>query len=35
QVTLETGVTVMTPLFIKEGDTVRVNTETGEYAERV
>lgn len=35
QVTLETGVTVMTPLFIKEGDIIRVNTETGEYAERV
>ena len=35
QVTLETGVTVMTPLFIKENDMVRVNTETGEYTERV
>ncbi|MEK7179916.1 MAG: elongation factor P [Patescibacteria group bacterium] len=35
QVTLETGVTVMTPLFIKENDIIRVNTETGEYAERV
>ena len=32
--TLETGLTVNVPLFIKEGDTVRVNTETGEYVER-
>ncbi len=35
QVTLENGITVNTPLFIKEGDEIRVNTETGEYAERV
>lgn len=35
QIVLETGVTVNAPLFIKEGDIVRVNTETGEYAERV
>lgn len=34
-VTLETGATVSTPLFINEGDIVRVNTETGEYVERV
>lgn len=34
-VTLETGAIVQVPLFIKEGDIVRVNTETGEYAERV
>lgn len=33
--TLETGLTVQVPLFIKEGDTVRVNTESGEYTERV
>lgn len=32
---LETGVTINAPLFIKEGDIVRVNTETGEYVERV
>lgn len=32
--TLETGITVNVPLFINEGDRVRVNTETGEYAER-
>lgn len=35
QVTLETGIKVSTPLFIKEGDMVRINTETGEYVERV
>lgn len=34
-VTIETGVKVAVPLFIKEGDTIRVNTETGEYVERV
>ncbi len=35
QVTLETGIKVNTPLFIKEGDVIRINTETGEYVERV
>lgn len=34
-ITLETGLTVNAPLFINEGDTIRVNTETGEYVERV
>lgn len=34
-VTLETGATVLTPLFINEGDVLRINTETGEYVERV
>ncbi len=33
--TLETGATVQVPLFINEGDVVRVNTENGEYIERV
>ena len=32
---VETGVTVSVPIFVKEGDTIRVNTETGEYCERV
>ena len=32
--TLETGLIVNVPLFIKEGDRVRVNTDTGEYVER-
>lgn len=34
-VKLETGATVNVPMFINEGDIIRVNTETGEYAERV
>ncbi len=35
QITLETGATLFAPLFINEGDVVRINTETGEYVERV
>ena len=35
EVVLETGATLMVPMFIKEGDIVRVNTETEEYADRV
>ena len=34
-VTIETGFSVRVPLFIKEGDKVLINTETGEYVERV
>lgn len=34
-ITLETGATIDAPLFINEGDTVRVNTELGTYVERV
>jgi len=34
-ITLENGATLNAPLFINEGDTIRLNTETGEYAERV
>jgi elongation factor P len=34
QVKLETGATVNVPLFINEGDIVRVNTDTREYVER-
>jgi len=33
--TVETGATVNVPLFINEGDTVRVDTRTGDYLERV
>jgi len=33
-VTVETGAEIKTPLFIKEGDEIMVNTETGEYSER-
>jgi len=32
---LETGVTVQVPLFVNEGDTIKVDTRTGEYIERV
>lgn len=32
---LETGISVNVPLFINEGDTVKVNTETGQYMTRV
>ncbi len=34
-VVLETGATVYVPMFINEGDVIRINTETNEYAERV
>jgi elongation factor P len=34
-VKLETGVMITVPLFVEQGDTVEINTETGEYAQRV
>lgn len=34
-VTTETGLQVRCPIFIKEGEKILVNTETGEYVERV
>ncbi len=34
-VTLEAGVKVNVPLFIKEGDIIEINTRTGEYVRRV
>ena len=33
--TLETGVVVNVPLFINEGDTLKIDTRTGDYLERV
>ena len=33
--TVETGAMVMVPFFINEGDSIRVDTRTGEYMERV
>lgn len=33
--TVETGATVSVPLFVNEGELIRVNTKTGEYVERV
>lgn len=35
QVKLETGHSISVPLFIKEGDIVKVNTRDGKYVERV
>lgn len=32
---LETGATIQVPLFVEEGDLVKVDTRTGEYVERV
>src|SRR3989344_3270652 len=34
-VTLETGATINAPLFVNAGDIIRINTDTGEYRERV
>ena len=33
--TLETGAEIRVPLFINEGDMIRIDTRTGEYMERV
>jgi len=35
QVVLETGATINVPMFVKEGDILRINTETGEYTDRL
>jgi elongation factor P len=32
---LETGYNIQVPLFVKAGDIIRINTESGEYVERV
>jgi len=34
-ITLENGTTLNAPMFVSEGDVIRVNTETGDYVERV
>ena len=34
-ITLENDMTINAPTFIKEGDIVKINTETGEYLERL
>lgn len=34
QVEIETGAKINVPMFINEGDTIRINTDTGEYVER-
>ena len=33
--TVETGAELRVPLFINEGDRIRIDTRTGEYMERV
>jgi len=33
--TVETGAIVQVPLFVNEGETIRIDTRTGEYMERV
>ena len=33
--TVETGATVTVPLFVENGDVIRIDTRTGEYMERV
>jgi len=35
EATLESGAVIQVPLFIEEGDTIEINTETGEYVKRV
>ncbi|OGN34474.1 MAG: hypothetical protein A3I39_01825 [Candidatus Yanofskybacteria bacterium RIFCSPLOWO2_02_FULL_47_9b] len=35
QVTIETGATINAPLFIEQNDIIRINTQTGDYVERV
>jgi elongation factor P len=34
EVKLENGLSLRVPLFIKQGDVIRVNTDTGAYVER-
>lgn len=33
--TVETGATIMVPIFVNEGDVIRIDTRTGGYIERV
>nr|MBA3307594.1 elongation factor P [Chloroflexota bacterium] len=33
--TLETGLVVYVPIFVAEGDVIRIDTRTGEYQTRV
>ena len=35
QATLETGLVVQVPLFVNEGDVLRIDTRTGEYVTRI
>jgi elongation factor P len=33
--TLETGAVIQVPLFVNQGDVIKVDTRTGSYVERV
>ena len=33
-VTMETGITIQAPLFIKTGEKLKIDTRTGKYMER-
>ena len=35
EVTVETGATIMVPMFINEGDVIGINTESNDYSERI
>ena len=35
QVKIETGLYIQVPMFVNEGDTIRIDTRTGDYMERV
>jgi len=35
EATLESGAVIQVPLFIEEGDTIEINSESGEYVKRV
>ena len=35
EATLETGAVVKVPIFINEGEVLKIDTRTGEYVERV
>ena len=32
---VETGATIKVPMFVEEGETIRIDTRTGEYMSRV
>jgi elongation factor P len=32
---VETGATIQVPMFVEEGDVIRIDTRTGEYMSRV
>lgn len=34
-ITIETGAKINVPLFIEQGDIIRINTQTGQYSERI